>query len=195
MSDMLLVSSQPGQEAGLGILDVLTGTVNPSARMPLTVYPREYLNKSLPISNFDVSKGVGRTYRYLKGIVPFYRFGYGLSYTTFTYSNLSLSYANDSVAVAFEVKNTGNVAGFEVAQVYVSLPSTADIVVPLASLCAFKKLMLVPGQSATLALDCGGDALTFVSDDGSRAHAVGIATVHVGAVSPPCNLSAQVELS
>ena len=199
----------PGQETGSGMVDVLTGAVNPSARMPLTVYPETYLDQIGPISDFDVSKGVGRTYRYLDGskVEPVYRFGFGLSYTTFAYggggdgdataemgeeakdSGLSLSATHGNITAKVKVTNTGKTAGAEVVQMYVTLPpQPGHEVVPISSLCAFEKVMLQPGEAATVTLCCGGYALMVVKDDGSRVAAVGKANIHVGGYVRVCVL-------
>jgi len=186
-NEALLHVFYPGEEAGSGIVDVLTGAVNPSARLPLTVYPEEYLEHVSPIVDFDVSTGVGRTYRYLDEtlIKPTYRFGFGLSYTTFDYSDLVLHADDAGVDVQVTVANTGARAGHEVVQVYVSLPEQPNgEIVPVSSLCAFTKVFLEAGEHLPVSFRIEGYALQVVGADGSRTPAIGNATVHVGGYSP-----------
>ena len=97
-------------EAGHGIADVIFGHVSPSARLPVTVYAEGYLSQVGPVSDFSMtSKGVGRTYRYLDEAKskPLWKFGYGLSYSTFKYSNLNVeTYDKPNVIVSCTVTNT-----------------------------------------------------------------------------------------
>lgn len=94
LADALLQVFIPGEEAGHGVADVLFGAVSPSGRLPLTGYKQEYLQLAGPVADFNLvsnSLGIGRTYRYAdriqKSLVR-WGFGYGLSYTTWSYSNL-----------------------------------------------------------------------------------------------------------
>ena len=131
----------PGQAAGQAIADILFGDYNPAGRLPVTFYKSV---KDLP--PFDEYKISNQTYRYYTG-TPLYSFGYGLSYTTFDYSGLTISKTNsaDAVEVLATVKNTGTLAGDEVVQVYVSNKSGSDNL--LRSLVAFKRIQLKPGES------------------------------------------------
>jgi beta-glucosidase len=136
----------PGQAAGQAIADVLFGDYNPGGRLPVTFYRSV---NDLPA--FDDYKMGSRTYRYFKG-EPLYPFGFGLSYTTFTYENLKVNKefkTGDSVRVSLIVKNTGKVSGDEVAQLYISNPdrSSANAI---HSLKGFRRIHLNPGESKTL---------------------------------------------
>ena len=118
----------PSTEAGNAILDVITGEYNPSGHLVVTWYTG---NEQLPpMVNYSM---VNRTYRYMVARPQFY-FGYGLSYTTFEYSSLSITPASvkpcESVVVKFSVQNTGKINGDEVTQVYVSfqVPVTHTLV-------------------------------------------------------------------
>jgi beta-glucosidase len=112
----------PGQEGGDAIADVLTGAYNPAGRTAVTWYANEA--DLPPRDQQSMYAGNGWTYRFFKGDVTF-PFGYGLSYTTFAYSNLQLSASTvapcEPVIVSFSVTNTGSVDGDEVMQVYVQL--------------------------------------------------------------------------
>jgi len=138
----------PGQAAGLAIADVLFGDYNPGGRLPVTFYKTV---KDLPA--FDDYKISNQTYRYFKG-VPLYPFGYGLSYTTFQYTNMEIRPEvknGDSVSVSAIVKNTGKIAGDEVVQVYVSSLTKGDRV-PVRSLQLFKRIHLQPGEEKKVEL-------------------------------------------
>ena len=161
----------PGGETGHGLWDILTGRVAPSGRLPLTAYTEAYLAALRdPINNFDLisSTGVGRTHRYLNdSSLVSYWFGYGLSTTTFIYSNLTADIvaqpgagapvSTPLVRVTAFVANGGATSAQEVSQCYVSVPrdaSAAAIVgsapIPRHSLVAFVKTpLLAPGAPPT----------------------------------------------
>lgn len=135
-----------GPQAGLALTDILFGDVNPSGRMPVTVPASD---AQIPdFHNMSMAAAPGRTYRYLEQ-EPQFAFGFGLSYTTFNYSSLSVSPATApaapfaSIAVCVDVKNTGEVAGAEVVQVYAAydVPDrfAGSASVPLCMLVAFEK--------------------------------------------------------
>jgi beta-glucosidase len=140
----ILEAWYPGQAAGQAIADVLFGDFNPGGRLPVTFYKSE---KDLPL--FDQYKLSAQTYRYFKG-EPLYPFGFGLSYTSFSYENLAVMRefkAGDSIRVSVTVKNTGKVAGDEVAQLYLANKSTARL---NPTLKGFKRIHLNPGESSTV---------------------------------------------
>ena len=138
-ADAILWVGYGGEEAGSGAADVLWGDVNPSARLPLTMYAADYLSKVGPILDYSTTSGVGRTYRYLTE-APIFMFGYGLSYTTFAYSNLGVDMTSKGLRVSATIKNTGNVDGAEVVQVYVSVPKVPNLPTPRIALQAFDKV-------------------------------------------------------
>lgn len=136
----------PGQAAGQAIADVLFGDYNPAGRLPVTFYKSA---KDLPA--FDEYDIINQTYRYFKG-VPLYPFGYGLSYSTFSYTDMKLNSevkASDSVKVAVTLTNTGEVAGDEVVQVYVSNLAKGK---EIRSLQKFKRIHLKPGEETRVEL-------------------------------------------
>ncbi len=149
-----------GSEGGRALADVLSGRYDPSGRLPITWWKTLQENPayndyySAPGSN-DVAYREGvfvgyRAYGHDGQPAPLFPFGYGLSYTTFAYSNLSVSPAvaspNGPVTVSFDVKNTGERAGSEPAQVYVSDPS-AKVPRPEIELKGFKRVTLEPGET------------------------------------------------
>jgi len=136
----------PGQAAGQAIADVLFGDYNPGGRLPVTFY--KSVNDLPPFDQYKLS---AQTYRYFKG-EPLYPFGFGLSYTSFAYENLKIKNefkVGDSVHVSVKVKNTGKVAGDEVAQLYLA-NQNKSIDRVIHSLKGFKRVHLNPGESTTL---------------------------------------------
>jgi len=131
----------PGQAGGTALADVLFGDYNPGGRLPVTFYKSE---AQLP--PFDDYSMKGRTYRYFEG-EPLYPFGYGLSYTTFAYSNLRVPdevRANTAIEVSVDVENTGRRAGDEVVQLYMKHPGV------VRELAGFKRVTLQPGEKRTV---------------------------------------------
>ncbi len=139
--------TQCGQELGHGVTDVLFGRYNPAGRLTQT-WVRD-INDLPHMMDYDITKG--RTYMYFKGR-PLYPFGYGLSYTTFAYSDLKTDRKKiaegDTLNVQVKVKNTGTRDGEEVVQLYVSLPSDGAI----RRLKAFRRIAIPQGQSQTVTL-------------------------------------------
>lgn len=151
----LVESWYPGQEDGNAIAAVLFGDVNPSGKLPMT-FPMHAADvpASTPTQypgiddQAQYSEGVFVGYRYYDAhnITPLFPFGYGLSYTTFSYSHLRISRSASMYAVDLDVTNSGTRAGGEVVQLYLRLPSTA-VPEPPRQLKGFQKLFLRPGQS------------------------------------------------
>ena len=180
----LLQIYYPGQEGGTAVADVLFGKQNPEGKLPVTFdtswtdsasypyfYPVKGADTSLHVTETDGRKVdyviehinygdrlmVGYRYWTTADKHPLYPFGFGLSYTTFSFSNLKAPAAaasGSTVEVSFDVTNTGKVAGAEVAQLYVSDPS-AKVDRPERELKGFEKVRLAPGETkhVTLSLD------------------------------------------
>ncbi len=156
----ILLGWLPGQEAGHALADVLFGDVNPSGRLPITIANAE---ADYPANTVEMYPGRDRRVLYSEGlqigyrhfdaqnIEPLYPFGYGLSYTTFEYGNLTITpTASDSsttITVTVDVKNTGQRAGAEVAQLYLGMPTETSE--PPKQLKGFQKLTLQPGETKT----------------------------------------------
>lgn len=148
-----------GEEGGTAIADVLFGDYNPSGRLPYTVYASE---RGLPpMTEYDISKGY--TYMYLDG-KPEFAFGRGLSYTAFTYSNLSISSkrmeSSGSVQAHVDVKNAGDRAGEEVVQMYVH-NQDASTVQPREQLQGFERIHLMPGETKTVTFSLPVEQLAY----------------------------------
>lgn len=159
--DAILCIFFPGMEGGRGVKDILTGSVNPSGKLPLT-FPKRledcptYLNQPSPDWTLNYGEGLYVGYRYYdkKGIEPLYPFGYGLSYTEFRLSvpepacNPVLSLSDD-ICLTCQLTNIGRCAGSEVVQLYVNdISSTLDK--PVRELKAFQKVYLEPKEAKTL---------------------------------------------
>jgi beta-glucosidase len=147
------------QEEGNALADVLFGDYNPAGRLVQT-WPKA-MEQLPPMMDYDIRHG--RTYMYFRG-EPLYAFGYGLSYTTFAYSNLRASSislrADGSIGVSVNVKNTGTRAGEEVVQMYVKhLDSKVER--PIKELKGFARVLLHPGETKTVTLRLKGEQLAY----------------------------------
>lgn len=159
----MLLGFLPGMEGGNAIADILFGDANPSGKLPIT-YPKSPNGITLydykPIEKFD-----GNDYN------PLWPFGYGLSYTTFEYSNLKISSQeiteNDELTVKVDVKNTGNTAGKEVVQLYLT-DKYGSVTRPNKQLKAFEKIMLKPGEVKTIEFKINKHQLSFIGQDNKR---------------------------
>lgn len=207
--DAVLLAWQPGLEAGNAVADVLSGKVNPSGKLAVTFpvrYEDEITAKNFPGKEFkekavtgfmgqkeipaEVSheEGIYVGYRYYNSfdIKPAYEFGYGLSYTNFSYSNLKLSNSSfkGKLVVTVDVTNTGALAGKEVVQLYVAAPSV-KLNKPSQELKAFSKTdLLQPGQKQTLQfVIVAKDLASFSSEASAWITDAGTYTLKVGASS------------
>ncbi len=165
------------QELGNALADVLFGDYNPGGRTTVTWY--KALTDIPAKTDYDIRKG--RTYMYFTG-TPLYPFGFGLSYTTFTYSALRLSAATlaqgGSVTVSVDVTNSGTLAGDEVVQLYVSYPTTTGVPRPVKQLQGFQRVTLAAGETKTVALTLTYGQLGYW-DATAKAFAVQPGTVHL----------------
>jgi beta-glucosidase len=145
--------SQNSQELGSALADVLFGDYNPAGRLVQT-WPKS-LDQLPPMMDYNIRNG--RTYMYFKG-EPLYPFGYGLSYTTFKYSNLKTSAEtlgkDGTITVSVDVENSGKTAGEEVVQLYVKDIAPRDqkggLALPAKELRGFKRVALQPGEHKTV---------------------------------------------
>ncbi len=162
-----------GNQAGNAIADVLYGNYNPGAKLPMTfprtegqipIYYNHYSTGRPPQNDNDVN--------YTSAYIdlpnsPKFAFGYGLSYSTFGYSNLKLSkksiHNNEKITVSFDLKNTGKYAGEEVAQLYLR-QLVSQPVRPVKELKGFEKVMLQPGETKTITFTIDKEKLSFYND-------------------------------
>ncbi|MFN8302966.1 MAG: beta-glucosidase BglX [Saprospiraceae bacterium] len=187
----ILVAWQPGFETGNALADVLTGRVNPSGKLPVT-FPRNL--GQVPLYYNHLSTGRPQTHMgqmwssgYLDSpVTPAWPFGFGLSYTTFRYSDLRLSKPaigmNETLEVSVTVSNTGGRAGDEVVQLY-TRDLSADIARPLKELKGFEKVHLEPGTSKTVTFKLNKTDLSYWNQDGKFKADPGKFKVFVGGSS------------
>ena len=171
---VVLEAWYPGEEDGNAVADVLTGKVDPSGKLPLT-FPRD-LDQTLA-KNPEQYPGVDGTAHYTEGIeagyrgytannvTPLFPFGFGLSYTTFSFGDLKVTHASGSenATVSFKVTNTGKVAGADVAQLYLGFPNIAEGNEPPIQLKGFRKVELNPGESKAVELKLDAHAFSYWS--------------------------------
>ncbi len=171
----------PGQEGGKAVADVLFGDAVPSGKLPLT-FPKS-LEQLPPFEDYNMA---GRTYRYATE-EPLYPFGFGLSYTRFTYSDLALDkstiQAGESLSLRCTLTNSGSVEAEEVAQIYLS-DLEASTVVPLHSLIGFRRVHLKSGERTVITVTVTPEMMKMVNDAGDRVLEPGEFRVTVGGCSP-----------
>jgi beta-glucosidase len=198
----LLYACYPGQEGGRALADILVGRENPSGKLPVTI-PKG--DGQLRPCNTDfrnvVTEGVGYRWFDRQKIQPEFAFGFGLSYTTFEYRNLRVTpdhaQAGQVIAVQADVVNTGQRAGEEVVQLYLS---TGDlhpaIAMPAKQLKAFKKVAIQPGQTNRVTFTLTPNELyIFDAAQGRYRVPTGSYTVRVGGSSDNLTLSAPFSLA
>ena len=178
-ANAILDAWYPGEEGGAAVAETLSGKNNPAGRLPVTFY------KDLSqLPAFEDYAMKGRTYRYFAG-EPLYPFGYGLSYTTFTYSGLTAPAAisaGGNLEVEATVTNSGTRAGDEVAQLYLTFPAVPGA--PLRALRAFQRVHLEPGAAQKVRFELGPREMSMVTADGVPIVAEGEYSVSVGGGQP-----------
>ncbi len=176
----ILESWYAGEEGGAAIAETLSGKNDPAGRLPVTVYTG--IDQLPPFEDYSMQN---RTYRYFKG-KPLYPFGFGLSYTTFSYSKLTLPKAavnaGDPLTAEVTVTNTGKREGDEIAQLYLSFPSVPGA--PLRALRGFRRVHLNPGESQKVRFELKERDLSMVSEAGEPIVAEGVYAVSIGGGQP-----------
>ena len=179
-ANAILESWYSGEEGGAAIAETLSGKNNPAGRLPVTFYKDVH---QLP--NFEDYSMKGRTYRYFEG-EPLWPFGFGLSYTTFAYTGLSLPdsavNAGDPLHASVTVANTGKVAGDEVVELYLQFPDVSGA--PRRALRGFQRVHLEPGASQKVEFQLKSRDLSMVTDQGDIIVAQGKYTVSIGSGQP-----------
>jgi len=199
----------PGQNGGQALGEILFGTVNPSGKLPITWEKRiednpAYATFPMPLNDHPTtiaySEGIFIGYRgyEAKGIQPQFPFGYGLSYTSFKYSDLKVEPAvfngTHPVKVSFVVSNTGGRAGSEVAELYVG-QQNPPVARPIKELKGFAKVFLQPGQSQRVTLELHQRSFAYFNTATERwGAAPGTYNVLVGGSSQDTPLKGQVSL-
>jgi beta-glucosidase len=198
----LLYAFYPGQEGGRAIVDVLFGNYNPSGKLPATI-PKDD-SQIIPISpDFRnmVSRGIGYRWFDSQNLTPEFAFGFGLSYTTFEYSNIRVNNTNakvgDFIEVSFDLKNTDKVFGEEVAQLYISTGKIIpELQMPVKQLRAFEKTGLNPGETKTITFTLSPEEL-YIYNETTKSYQVpeGEFMVQVGGSSDNLPLKTGFTLS
>jgi beta-glucosidase len=181
LADAILFVWYPGQEGGRAVADALFGDVNPSGRLSIT-FPKS----AAQLPAFEDYSMIGRTYRYMTE-EPLYPFGFGLSYTTFNYRDITIDKPKikkgESVTVTAKVTNTGKTDGEEVAQLYVT-DVKASTRTPLYALNGIKRLKLKSGESQTVSFTITPRMMELVNDDGDRILESGEFKITIAGSSP-----------
>jgi beta-glucosidase len=181
MVQAILFVWYPGQEGGHAVADILFGEAVPSGKLPLT-FPKS-VSDLPPFEDYNMT---GRTYRYSTA-EPLYPFGFGLSYTTFAYSELKLKQqtvkAGQSLPFTVSVTNTGTIAGDEVVQLYLS-DLQASFPVPFHQLVGFQRLQLEPGESKIIKFTLTPEMMMLYDNDGRQKLESGVFRLVVGGCSP-----------
>jgi len=178
-SNAMIEAWYPGEEGGTAIAQTLSGKNNPAGRLPVTFYTGV---EQLP--HFEDYSMKGRTYRYFEG-TPLFPFGFGLSYTSFGYSDLKVPEnvaAGSPLIVEATITNTGKKAGDEVAQLYLTFPKVAGA--PLKALRGFQRIHLEPGAKQTVKFELNPRDMSMVTEAGDPVVAEGAYTLSVGGGQP-----------
>jgi beta-glucosidase len=179
-ANAILEAWYSGEEGGAAIAETLSGKNNPAGRLPVTFYKDVH---ELP--HFEDYSMNGRTYRYFKG-EPLWSFGYGLSYTSFSYSGLNLLRApinaGDPLQASITVANTGKLAGDEVVELYLSFPDVPGA--PLRALRGFQRVHLEAGASQNIEFQLTSRDLSMVTDAGDIIVPQGKYTLSIGGGQP-----------
>ncbi len=179
-ANAILDAWYPGEEGGTAVAETLSGRNNPAGRLPVTFYTGV---DQLP--SFEDYSMKDRTYRYFQD-TPLYAFGYGLSYTTFSYSDFTLPAeavsAGQPMAAEVTVTNTGKLAGDEVVQLYLSFPDVAGA--PIRALRGFQRVHLDPVESRTVHFDLRPRDLSMVTSVGDIVIPEGKYSISIGGGQP-----------
>jgi len=193
----LIYGFYPGQEGGNAIADVVFGDYNPGGKLPVTM-PQS--DSQLPPYTLSYENEYGAGYRWFDqmGYKPEFAFGYGLSYTTFKYSNFAVPSAvplGQNILVSVDVTNTGAKTGDEVVELYIS-HQIQNLWMPVKQLKGFQRVTLQPGETKTVTLTLTNDELYYY-DEGSSSYKVdpGTYTIRVGSSSDNLPDSANVILT
>lgn len=196
----------PGQEGGRALAQILSGKVNPSAKLPFTLEKRwedspacGFYDETRKEKKIYYKEGIFVGYRGYdqKQIEPLFPFGFGLSYTTFSYSDLAIEVVNKKAAevkVSFRITNTGQKQGGEIAQLYVSDLKSKEVR-PMQELKRFDKVWLNPGESKVVTLTLSKDAFHYYSEKQSQwVLEPGLFNLRIGASSRDIRLEGTVKL-
>jgi beta-glucosidase len=178
-ADAIVDAWYPGEAGGTAIAQTLSGSNNPSGHLPVTFYTG--VEQLPPFEDYSMK---GRTYRYFTG-KPLYPFGYGLSYTKFTYSDLKIPpslKSGDSLSVDVTVRNAGGLYGDAVPQLYLSFPDAPGM--PVRALRGFSRVPLAAGAARTIHFTLDPRDLSSVTEAGDRVVSAGVYKISIGEGQP-----------
>ncbi len=176
----ILLAGYGGQQGGNALADVLFGDYSPAGRLPVTYY--KSIDQIPAFENYDMA---GKTYRFFKQ-EPLYPFGFGLSYTTFKYSDLSVPeniVTGEKVMVKVTVTNTGKIAGDEVVELFLT-DEKASTPRPIRQLEGFTRVSLKPGESKVIEIKLEPRQFSIINDKAKRVIEPGYFTISVGGKQP-----------
>lgn len=158
----VLMAYYPGMEGGTAISEIIYGDINPSGKLPFVI---PYKESDLPTVNWEANN---QNYEYYhgytrlekKGIKPLFSYGFGLSYTTFTYSDIDVKAEADRVMATVNISNIGNVKGTEIAQLYIGFENSS-VDRPVKILRDFERITLDPGERKKIKLECPFEKLKY----------------------------------
>ena len=202
----VLMAWYPGQEGGAALAEIISGKISPSGKLPISmenvwednpVHDSYYDSRNVPHKRIEYKEGVFVGYRGYdrNGIAPRYPFGFGMSYTTFSYSGLEVEKMDgDIVNVSFDITNTGKMDAWETAQVYVS-DKTASVPRPVKELKGYDKVYIPKGKTVRVSVDLDSEAFSFY-DVKTHGFVIepGDFTIYVGPSSAELPLKADVTL-
>jgi beta-glucosidase len=181
IADAVVMAWYPGEEGGNAVADVIFGKVSPAGRLPLT-FPKS-LDQLPAYENYSMK---GRTYRFMNA-EPMYPFGFGLSYTSFKYSDLKISQPsvqkNESLDATVMVSNTGKVKSDEVVELYISHLNAGNDA-PIYALKHFKRITLSGGEHTAIHFKITPDMLMLVNNDGENVFVPGDVKIFIGGSLP-----------
>ena len=196
----------PGQEGNIAVAEILFGITNPSGKLPVSFEQKPEDNATFN-SYWDTdgdkhvffSEGIFLGYRHFDktGIKPRFPFGYGLSYTTFEYSDIKVNKTkfdlNENVEVSFTIKNTGNYDGAEIAQLYISDPESG-LPRPVKELKGFSKVFLARNEEKTVTFNLGSEAFSYFNKEkGGWITEPGKFEILIGSSSEDIRLRTEIE--
>jgi beta-glucosidase len=176
LADAVLLAWYPGEEGGNAIADIIFGKASPSGKLPIT-FPKS-LDQLPSYKDYSMK---GRTYRYMTN-EPMYPFGFGLSYSSFSFSDLNQSAIDikegEIVEISLKVTNIGDYPAIETVQMYIT-DDIASTLTPLFSLKGIKKVNLQPGESKSIDFKISTDMLKLINDQGEAILEKGNFTIHI----------------
>ena len=181
IADAILFVWYPGQQGGNAVADVIFGDISPSGRLPIT-----FPVSADQLPPFDDYSMKGRTYKYMTQ-APLYPFGYGLSYSSFEYGEVTPSSSQvkkgEELVVDVKVTNSGEFTADEIVQLYLSINDNS-LELPISTLIGFQRVSLPAGESRVVSFKIDSDQLQVIDEAGEKKFVKGKHTLHIGGVSP-----------